>query len=183
MDWEQAHEPLRDVFHRRRARGRLERLPEIWVELIQRNFYKAHTTPLPDKIVQILNGSGERVGSACYGITPLQDQLWLYELKISSEHQRCGYGLAFLRYLHQVYALPITPIHEVMFARPFWQAVRRLNGEDLQVQASLSMSEVEERKSSWGHLGQEQKRLLDVIHARLAAQEAWDHAVGRGIDE
>ena len=77
MEWENAFEPLRDFFRRRKALARFRQLPVITVQG-RPNYYRANTSPSPDWDVRIINEAKEQVGTACYALTPLNDQLWLY---------------------------------------------------------------------------------------------------------
>lgn len=182
MDWDNAFEPLRDFFQRRKALAKFRQLPAITVQGTE-NYYRANTSPSPDQNVQILNEAGDQVGTAAYAITPLNDQLWLYEIDVAREYRRQGYGLAFLRYLNQTHDLPVTAIHEVYLASSFWGAARLLDGHGLRVTQPLSDSDIRTQQKRWQHLQPIQTRLLDVIQARLARGENWYHAIGRGLDE
>lgn len=183
MDWQR----LLQSFYRRRdfyrAVRRFRNLPAIRVMLAQANFYKPNTSPNPDWIVEIFSEAGELVGSATYGVTPLNDQLWLYQIEIAPEFQRKGYALAFLRYLNHSHNLAVTPVHELWSAAPFWATARMLNNRGLRIDCSLSDTEMVTSRERWKHLLPIQRELLDTIHTRLASGENWFHAIGRGLDE
>ncbi len=164
------------------AQRRIARLPEIRLTR-QANYHMTPTSPNPDWTVTIATRAGVRVGAATYAVTPLDDQLWLYEIEITPAHYRQGYALALLWQLHQAHGLPIHPVHELDTARDFWQYARRLAGTGLQVADALSITDLEERKKRWAHLAPVRERLQRAISARLAAGEDWYYATGRGLDE
>lgn len=175
-------EPMRDFFQRRQVLARFRQLPIITVQGTA-NYYKPNTSPSPDRNVQIFNEAEHLVGAASYALTPLNDQLWLYEIEVEPEYRRQGYGLAFLRYLNHTHGLPVTAIHEVHLAASFWGMARLLNGHGLNVTQPLSASDIATHQERWQHLQRMQTQLLEVIHQRLARGENWYHAIGRGLDE
>lgn len=182
MEWENAFEPLRDFFRRRKALARFRQLPVITVQG-RPNYYRANTSPSPDWDVRIINEAKEQVGTACYALTPLNDQLWLYRMDVNPEHRREGYGLAFLDHLNRAHGLPITAIHEKFEAIAFWNTARLLDRYGLTVTPPMSDADITVQQKRWAHLEPLKTRLLDQIHARFDAREKWEHAISRGLDE
>lgn len=166
----------------RQARRKVERLPTITVS-VRANYFKPWTSPSPDYRVTIHNADSVLVGTGCYALSPLNDQVYLFELEIAPEHRRCGYGMAFLWHLVRTCGQPITPVHERHHSREFWAAARRMGEIGLTVTDELRAGEMEAEARRWGHLEAQRARLDRLILERLEVhREPWELAVGRGPD-
>lgn len=154
--------------------------PQITVEKRLR-YDHTLTSPAPDYSGIIFSSEGERVGIAVYALSPLNDCLYLYEIRIDKNFVRRGYGLAVLQYLAQTYRQPIIPVHELESAERFWDAARRYV-TDVEVRESISVSDFDMERHRWAFLKPESDRLQEQISARLMRGESWEEAVGRGLD-
>ncbi|RDS79058.1 N-acetyltransferase [Dyella monticola] len=173
---------LKTQLRRWRGRRRLARLPFITTKTTA-NYYKTFTAPNPDIHVVIYNRSGDKVGTAIYAASPLDDRVYVFDIKIAEHFRRKGYATALLWHLAQTCHQPITAIKELSGAYHFWHASRQLAGAGLVVTQPLSVSEMEDEAARWQHLKPVAKRLDKIITQRLCAQrEPWAVAVGRGFD-
>ena len=50
---------------------------------------------------------------ATFGINPLGDAIYVFQIEVDAQCRRKGFALAFLCWLYSEYGLPITPIHIV----------------------------------------------------------------------
>lgn len=141
----------------------------------------ALTSPAPERRGGIFNSEGERIGFAVYALSPLNDCLYLYDIKIDQDFMRRGYGLAMLQYLAKTYRQPIIPIHELESAERFWDAARRYI-TDVEVREPISVSDFDVERHRWAFLKPESDRLQAQINARLMRGEPWEEAVGRGLE-
>jgi len=165
-----------------RGRRRLARLPFITTTSTA-NYYKVFTAPNPDIHAVIYNSDGDEVGTAIYAVSPLDDRVYVFAITIAEHFRRRGYATALLRYLANTYKQPITAVHALFDARPFWHASCRLAGAGLVITPPLSANAMESEAVRWEHLKPVAKRLERIITHRLCVQhEPWAVAVGRGFD-
>lgn len=162
------------------ANQKTDRLPIISESIIL-NYFKPLTAPNPDITVHINNHDGERVGTITYAISPINDTVYIYDIKIEREWRRKGYGLAILHSIHKKYSLPITPVHQTEVSRGFWDSVRRLKSIGLILTDDISCQDMLDEKNRWLHLEPEILELESIISARMQFEE-WGHATGRGVD-
>ncbi|WP_454727899.1 MULTISPECIES: GNAT family N-acetyltransferase [Cupriavidus] len=156
----------------------LDRLPLLVVKAAP-NHFKAITAPSPDFRATLHNSAGEQVGTAAYALSPLSDKVYVFEIRIPPEHQRCGYATALLWHLAREYGRPITPVQELHAARGFWHAARAW--------APLGVTEplwdLDAEAVRWAHLRPLAELLAQQIQERLyVRREPWHVAVGRGLD-
>lgn len=111
--------------------------------------YKVFTAPNPVLTATIHNASGNQVGVAKLAVSPRNDRVYIFDIKVTDIFRRQGYGLAFLQYLAKVYCQPITPIKELFSANAFWEAARRDIGSGLTVTMQLSVSEMACERLRW----------------------------------
>lgn len=154
--------------------------PQITVEAKLR-YDHALTSPAPEYRGTIFNSKSEHVGFAVYALSPLNDCLYLYEIRIGQNFVRRGYGLAMLQYLAQTYRQPIIPVHELESAERFWDAARRYV-TDVEVREPISVSDFDVERHRWAFLKPESDRLQEQINVRLMRGEPWEEAVGRGLE-
>lgn len=127
-------------------------LPSVAVQLATTPGPKNFVEPNPDYRAVILNAQQEKVAAATFGISPLNDTVYLYQIEVESEHRRQGYALAFLTWLYRAYELPITPVHIVGSARGFWHTARHSGIHRLMVNEELRTGEMDAEKARWSHL-------------------------------
>lgn len=148
------------------------------------SYYKTFTSPNPNLNAIICNGAGERVGSVCFAVSPLQDRVYVFGIEIDIPFRRQGYGMALLWFLASTYGVPITPIKVLHKAQRFWNTARDMHVPWLAITPEISSGEMEEESMRWRHLAPEIKRLDLQISERLQdGHESWATAVGRGLDE
>ncbi|MBS0380709.1 MAG: GNAT family N-acetyltransferase [Proteobacteria bacterium] len=135
----------------RHAQRKIRRLPPITIS-VRSDAIRPWTAPNPTLQAEIWNEQGQSVGRARYAISPLNDKVYVYELKIKRVHRRRGYGTAFLAYLANTNALSITPIHETHEETAFWNAARRLRAAGVTVTRDLRVGEMDAEAQRWQHL-------------------------------
>lgn len=108
--------------------------------------------PNPDYNAKLHNVVGAIVGTAEFGISPLNDTVFLYRIDILPLYQRQGYALAFLVHLANHYSLPITPIKQITPARRFWESAHQFKASNFVLLDPLGCSELDEEKSRWAHM-------------------------------
>lgn len=166
----------------RGKKDEIRSLPQITIKKTF-NYYKSFTAPTPDINATLYNEQGIEVGYATYALSPLQDRIYVFGIKVKHEFRRQGYGMALLSYLATTYSQPIVPIHELYSANKFWSAARQLKLLNLQVASPLSASEMDHERNRWQHLQPEIARLEHIIHERLSVQlEPWEVAISRGLE-
>lgn len=137
--------------------------------------------PGPD-ISASVEVAGQRVGSINYGVSPLQDRVYISELHIAPRQQRRGLGTATLWKLSQQYQVALTPMHEVGASTGFWEKTRRrFASAGVELTKDIRACDLEGEQQRWLHLvpEQEHERLIrelmaspewPAIKARMDAQ-------------
>jgi len=159
---------LHDFFHRRRAARLTKHASTIQLvversESLRGNF----VFPGPD-ISALICLDGQRVGRINYGVSPLNDRVYISDLHISSAHRRRGIGLAALWCLWCQYQVPLTPMHEVGTSIEFWAKVRkRLAGAGAKLTRDIRTSDHDAEQQRWMHLvpEPEHERLIRELKA------------------
>lgn len=143
------------------------KLPVIEVHLARIKRPQNFVEPNPDYHASIFDKTGKEVGSADFGISPLCDATYVYQIDVLAEHQRRGYALAFLCWLYGKWHHPVIPVHIVGNAIGFWSAARTFPHQLLVVQDELRASEMDAEKQRWAHLipEPEHKRLQRICES------------------
>lgn len=161
-------DPLRDFFQRRQV-ARLEalatglRLVTLRSEALRGNF----VFPGLD-IDAVIEQHGEQVGTIEYGVSPLNDRLYISDFKIRPAHQGQGLGLAALWRLSRQYGMPLASMHEVGTSKGFWtKAEQRLAGAGVHLQRDIRSGDQPALMASWAHLvpEPEHERLIRELMA------------------
>jgi hypothetical protein len=139
--------------------------------------------PNPDVTATIHDSQDNLVGKVKYTISPLNDRIYLFEIKIDPLLRRRGLGLATLIRLAETYDLPITVIHPISSALLFWETARKELSNNILITESISSSEMDTEKARWSHLQPEVEKLKKAIEERFARGESHEQAVGRGVDK
>jgi hypothetical protein len=168
-------EPQVDFYNRRQTQGQalFDRLPKIRINVTRRE--KAplmFLDPAPRFTADIDSAAGIRVGTATYGVNPLNDKLYVFEVKIIEDHQRQGYGLAFLWTLHQEHGLPITPNHIWGSARGFWHKAHQLRALGVSIDPELRYPDLDQEKARWAHLIPEPEHLRLIREYEASQRQA-----------
>lgn len=146
------------------------------------NYLKAFTSPNPDVKATIIDVEEKVVGRVTYAVSPLHDRLYLFNIEVEEAYKRKGFGLAIVHYLLMTYQLPITTVKEVFSASDFWTAARKMAGKIGGTIATMSVSEMPDEAARWAYLKPENDRLEALITQRFLRGEAYESAVGRGLD-
>lgn len=173
---------IKEWFEAYLFRRKLKQLPSITVKETHK-FYRTFTGPNPDNRASIYNEVGDCVGSAVYGVSPLFDRVYIYQIEINQKYWRNGFATAFLAYLTRNYHQPITAVKELERSYSFWDVVRKFSGEAFSVTKELTVTDMMREGKLWSHLKPEAERLDKVIEARLSNGEPWELAISRGFDD
>lgn len=148
-------------------------------------YHDQFTSPAPTYLARIFNDEGVVVGKADFGVSPINDQVFIYEIAIEPKWQRRGYGTSFMFYLHEMYQLPITPVHEWFTAQGFWGELRRRrHRSDPIVTEEIRAGDMDRVRMRWHHLSPEMARLKQAISHRIfELHEPYEVATGRGLDD
>ena len=115
-------EPIRDFFQRRQAKWFDAQAAQVQL-LAEYRPAQRNTFVFPGQNGgAAIQRDGQRVGYVDFSINPLRDRLYIDMIKIESEHQRGGIGLAVLWRLWREHQLPIVPIQQYGASGPFWSA-------------------------------------------------------------
>lgn len=146
---------------------------------------KPPTSPAPSCYAKIFNGEGVQVARASFGVSPLHDRIYVYEMEVSAGWHKKGYGSAFIAYLQGTYHLPITPIHVLHTAEGFWEKLKRRGRlKGWVITDAMGMADLDEEIKRWAHLEPDIERLKDTISHRLfVLREPYEIAVSRGLDD
>ena len=149
-------DPRVDFYAKRVMR---RQLPAVQIELAIDLKTQSFVEPNSDYRAVIRADQGEAMGTATFGISPLNDTLYLYQIEVLPQHRRQGYAMAWLYWLHQTHGLPITPVHIVGSAQSFWGTARQLNTLGMMVNRDIRTSEMTKEKARWAHLVPEPEHL------------------------
>lgn len=127
-------------------------LPIISVAVIADGNKVNFVAPNSDYNAKVRNAAGDIVGTAEFGVSPLNETVFLYGLDILPSQRRQGYALALLVWIANEYSLPITPIHEIMSAHCFWKVAHQFEANNLVLLQQLRCSEMHKEQSRWAHL-------------------------------
>ncbi|MGM7284758.1 N-acetyltransferase [Pseudomonas guariconensis] len=176
--------PLRDFYQRRQA-VQLDALASglqlvtVHSETARGNF----VFPGLD-IRAAVERHGQRVGTLDYGVSPLNDRLYISDFKIRPAHQGQGLGLGALWCLHRQYGLPLASMHEVGLSTGFWaKAEQRLARAGVHLQRDIRTGDQPAIQATWAHLvpEPEHERLIREYWAWVAAERAAGREAGPGI--
>lgn len=132
-------------------------LPPVVIRHLHQH-YDGFFAPNPTIYVQCCLADGKTVvGDIRYGVSPLNDRIYVPQLEIKAQYQRQGYGTSVLLALAHQHAvegrlLPITPMHEIWSGVPFWRALRQGHKGGLTVTTDLHPSQQDEESARWAHL-------------------------------
>lgn len=146
-------DPLRDFFQRRQV-TRLKtlatslQLVTLRSEALRGNF----VFPGLD-ITASIHQHGQQVGYIKYGVSPLNDRLYISDFEIRPAHQAQGFGLASLWCLSRQYGLPLASMHEVGTSKGFWaKAEQCLRAVGVHLQRDIRTGDQPALMASWAHL-------------------------------
>lgn len=176
-------DPLRDFFQRRQI-ARLDAQADHLQLVIQCSESVRGNFVFPGSDISAsVELAGQRVGLINYGVSPLQDRVYISEFHIAPNQRRRGLGMATLWRLSQQYRVPLTPMHEVGTSTGFWEkARRRFASAGVELTKDIRTGDQEGEQQRWQHLipEPEHERLIrelmaspewPAIKARMDAQE------------
>ncbi|MDI2593109.1 GNAT family N-acetyltransferase [Pseudomonas sp. 681] len=157
-------DPLVDFYGRRRLlrlRALTARLPAVQLETLYTNqTHRDYLYPNPKFLAAVQTVDGQQIGILSYGINPLNDRLYVFQIEIQREYRRQGYGLAVLWTLSQQHGLLIMPNHITGTALDFWRQAREiLRSVGGTIGEDLRFNQMEEEKARWAHLVPEPEHL------------------------
>lgn len=146
-------EPLRDFFQRRQA-VRLDALASDLQLVTVHSESKRGNFVFPGlDIKAVIEQQGYPIGTIEYGVSPLNDRLYISNFKIHSTYQGHGHGLATLWYLSRQYGMPLASMHEVGWSIGFWaKAERRLASAGVHLQRDIRTGDEPAIEATWVHL-------------------------------
>ena len=170
--------PLRDFFQRWRADQLDRQAADVTLQILRRECLRGNFVfPGPDLSAAVQH-QGVTVGSLNYGISPLNDRVYISDFKIRAAHQRAGLGQAALWRLVRDHGLPLATLHEVGTSTGFWSKVeKRFAGAGVDVLRDIRTGDQADEMARWAHLVPEPE------HERLIREyrewEAAEAAAGR----
>lgn len=180
----EAFEPIRDFFQRRHAKWLDAQAAPVQLVSEYRPAQR-NTFVFPGQNgAAAIQRDGQRVGYVDFSINPLRDRLYIDMIKIESEYQRRGIGLAVLWQLWREHQLPIVPIQQYEMSGPFWSAARRcFAAAGARLEAQLYVCQLDEAKQRWQHLVPESEveRSIRKYWEWVAAEHAAGRPAGPGI--
>lgn len=134
----------------------LRLLPQLDLHKVHEDYRGSCVTPNPWIHMEgRLPGSDTVVVLIDYGISPLNDRIYVDGLKVAPGYQKQGYARSMLQTLsilcqtpgHPL--MPVTPLQEVESAWSFWDDLRADNIPHLIVTRELAICEMVEEKQRW----------------------------------
>lgn len=130
-------------------------LPSVQLDVVREDFHRKNTYfPATSKTCNI-GIAGVIVGEITYIVSPIKDRVYIDSIRIYEKFKRSGYGLATIWKLHDIYHLPLVPVHIVSGgeAHLFWaHATIILGRAGAQVLEGIRRHDVEKEQQSWVHL-------------------------------
>lgn len=161
-------DPLRDFYQRRQV-AQLDaqaiglQLVTVRSESVRGNFIFPGLSIKADVVRE-----SQRVGYVEYGLSPLEDRLYISEYKIFDHHRRQGLGQAALWCLYRQHGLAMATMHEVGTSIGFWSKVeRRLAAAGVHLQRDIRSDHQPAIMATWAHLvpEAEHERLIRELMA------------------
>lgn len=138
-----------------RARKQLSRdLPAIQLQAKPRPGGGSFVDPLPWMEAQAFNEAGTLVGRVNFGVSPVNDRIYVDGLHVEKDFRRRGYARSMLAEVAKLASsgnqqLPITALHEVPTSRGFWQGLRAGEVKGLVVTLDVRAGDMEAERERW----------------------------------
>lgn len=102
----------------------------------------------------MLKGNLQPVCHVSFGVSPLDDRIYVDSLEVQPEFRRQGFASALLKTVAthaspEGQVLALTPLHEVWASHGFWNGLRSGNVPGLMVTRDVRVSEMAEEASRW----------------------------------
>lgn len=104
-------------------------------------------------ITAAIEHRGLRIGHVAYGISPLNDRLYISNYQVLGSHRNQGLGMAALWCLSRVHSMPLATVHEVKSSKGFWtKAEARLAAAGVHLLRDLRRYDLSAEQQRWQHL-------------------------------
>lgn len=165
-------DPLRDFYQRRQA-VRLDALASgLQLVTVHSESQRGNFVFPGLDITAAIEQHGQRVGHIEYGISPLNDRLYISDFKIRDGYRGQGLGLATLWRLSRQFGLPLASMHEVHTSTGFWaKAERRLARAGVHLQRDIRTGDQPAIQATWAHLVPEPEHERQI--RELMASPEW----------
>lgn len=177
-------DPLRDFFHRRAAKFLSERAAGVQLVTEREESTRGSFAFPGTEFVAGIEVDGQRVGKVDFGINPLNDRVYIYDLTIAGDYRRRGLATATLWRLWSTHQVPLVPLHEVGTAVGFWSKARkRFAAAGVDLQRDIRTADQEAEKRRWQHLvpESENERSIRQYWEWVASEHAAGRPAGPGI--
>lgn len=146
------------------------------------NYHGSLVAPNPTVTGRVLNKAGDHVVHVAFGLSPLHDCLYVFDIEAKRGWHRAGYAMAAINALWQRFRVPIRAVHVTMTGEPFWDP-SRFRRRRIALLPDLSSSEMMTEKERWPDLIPWSDELSEHIRQRLFDQWLPYHeAVSVGLD-
>lgn len=146
-------ELIRDFFHKRQSKILIERATGVRLVTEREETIRGCFAFPGTEYDAGIEVDGQHAGTISYGINPLNDRIYIYELTIEGESRRRGLATATLWRLWCTHQVPLVPLHEVGTAVGFWSKARkRFAAAGVEIKRDIRTADQEEEKLRWQHL-------------------------------
>ncbi|MGE6473214.1 GNAT family N-acetyltransferase [Serratia proteamaculans] len=164
--------PIRDFFRRRAEKVLSERATGVLLVIEGEESTRGCFAFPGTEFVAGIELDGHHAGRIWYGINPLNDRVYIYELKVDRAYRRRGLATAALWRLWCTHQVPLVPLHEVGTAVGFWaKARKRFAAAGVEVKCDIRTADQEEEQLRWQHLVPEPDHLRQI--RELKASPEW----------
>lgn len=163
-----AFDLLRHFFRKRQAAQLTEQATAVQLVIERSESLRGNFVFPGSDITAAIQLDGQCVGRINYGVSPLNDRVYISNFHISPAHRRRGIGLAVLWRLWCQYRVPLTPMHEVGTSTEFWaKARKRFAGAGAELTRGIHTSDQDIEQQRWLHLvpEPEHERLIRELKA------------------
>lgn len=156
----QLFEPIRDFYHPLARQRFTALLPDMQVVVDHREATRGNAYFPGFSHWCSINHAGQRVGYLRFGISPLEDRVYLDEIEVDREHRRKGIGLATVWWLWNTYQVPVITVQQRGTSNGFWsKSTTRFAAIGAVVGDELRTAELNVEKQRWQHLVPEPEHL------------------------
>lgn len=177
-------DPIRDFFHRRNAKNLSERATDVQLVVEGEECTRGCFAFPGTEFVANIEVNGQRAGRIYYGVNPLNDRVYIYDLNIEGDFQRRGLATAALWRLWCNHSVPLVPLHEVGTAVGFWSKARkRFAAAGVEIKRDIRTADQAAEKQRWQHLVPESdnERSIREYWAWVESEKAAGRPAGPGI--
>lgn len=130
------------------------KLPLLSVEIKRAVHQSTFVAPNPWMRARGFLASGEVVCRLEFGISPINDRIYIDDLRVEASHRRQGYATALVVAVAEMHRsagqlLSITALHETWDGLEFWGSLRRGRVAGLRVTKDVRISEMHAERQRW----------------------------------